>query len=181
VTCSLPRAVSMGAADWAALARANFDMDDKGASVARIQGEILINRPVEVVFDFVSDECNEPLYNPEVLSVEKLSPGPVRSGTKYRAQMKSRGRTVPLDLEFTAFERPVRLGSHAVFSGVATDGELTFDSLGESTRMLWVWDITPAGAMRILTPLVIWMGRRQEARIWGELKRYLESAGSELP
>jgi hypothetical protein len=130
-------------------------VENKGVSVARIQGEIVINRPVEVVFDFVSDDCNEQLYNPEMLSVEKLSPGPVDRGTKYRAQMKSRGRTVPMDLEFTTFERPVRLGSHAMFAGITTDGELTFVSLGEATRMHWVWDITPTGAMRVLTPLVL--------------------------
>jgi hypothetical protein len=143
--------------------------------VTHIQGEIIIDRPVEVVFDFVSDELNEPRYNPEMVSVEKLTPGSVGCGTKYRAQMRSRGRTLPMELEFTTFDRPVRLGSHASFSGIVTDGELTFERWGESTRIRWVWDITPTGAVRLFTPLVAWMGRRQEARIWAELKRVLES------
>lgn len=142
--------------------------------MARINGEIVIDRPLEVVFDFVSDECNEPRYNPQMLSVEKLSPGPIGAGTQFRAQMKSRSRTLPLLLEFTAFERPVRLGSHSTFSGVTIDGELTFEAVGDSTLMRWVWNITPSGALRLLTPLVVWMGRRQEARIWSDLKRCLE-------
>ena len=37
--------------------------------MARINGEILIDRPREAVFDFVSDECNEPRYNPQMLWV----------------------------------------------------------------------------------------------------------------
>lgn len=142
--------------------------------MARINGEIVIDRPLEVVFDFVSDECNEPRYNPQMLSVEKLSPGPIGSGTQFRAQMKSGSRTLPLLLEFTTFERPVRLGSHSSFSGVAVDGELTFEAVGDSTLMRWVWNITPSGALKLLTPLVVWMGRRQEARIWSDLKRCLE-------
>lgn len=81
--------------------------------MARISGEIVIDRSVEDVFDFVSDECNEPRYNPQMLSVEKLSPGPIGSGTQFRAQMKSGSRTLPMLLEFTTFERPIRLGSHA--------------------------------------------------------------------
>lgn len=143
--------------------------------MARINGEIVIDRPREVVFDFVADECNEPRYNPQMLSVEKLSPGPIGSGTQFRAQMKSGRRTLPLLLEFTTFERPVRLGSHSTFSGVTIDGELTFAAVGDSTLMRWVWNITPAGALKLLTPLVIWMGRRQEARIWSGLKRCLET------
>jgi hypothetical protein len=142
--------------------------------MARINGEIVIDRPREVVFDFVSDECNEPRYNPQMLSVEKLSPGPAGSGTQYRAQMKSGSRTLPLLLEFTTFERPVRLGSHSMFSGVTIDGELTFEAVGDSTLMRWVWNMTPSGALKLLTPLVVWMGRRQEARIWSDLKRCLE-------
>jgi hypothetical protein len=87
--------------------------------------------PTEV-FDFVSDECNEPRYNPQMLSVEKLSPGPIGSGTQFRVQMKS---GAPLGLEFTTFERPVRLGSHTSSSGIALDGELAFEGRGDATLM----------------------------------------------
>ena len=43
--------------------------------MARINGELVINRPVEEVFDFVADERNEPRYNPRIRRAEKLSPG----------------------------------------------------------------------------------------------------------
>ena len=32
--------------------------------MAKIEGQILIGRPVEEVFDFVADSRNEPQYNP---------------------------------------------------------------------------------------------------------------------
>jgi hypothetical protein len=106
-----------------------------------------------------------------MLSVAKLSPGPIGSGTQSRVQMKSGG---PMLLEFTTFERPFRLGSHTSFSGVTIDGELTFEAMGDSTLMRWDWNIMPSGFLKLLTPLVVWMGRRQETRIWSDLKRCLE-------
>lgn len=44
--------------------------------MARVQGEIVIERPVEVVFDCVADQRNEPTYNPRMLRSEKLTDGP---------------------------------------------------------------------------------------------------------
>lgn len=39
-------------------------------AVSRIEGEITIARPVEVVFDFVADATNEPRYNPSMVRAE---------------------------------------------------------------------------------------------------------------
>ena len=44
--------------------------------MAHVEGEIIINRPVEEVFDFVADERNEPLYNPEMVRSEKSTGRP---------------------------------------------------------------------------------------------------------
>lgn len=143
--------------------------------MAHIEGEIIIDCPIDVVFDFVADECNEPLYNVEMMSAEKVSEGPVGSGTRFRAVMRSGGREFPVDIEFTTFDRPKRLGSHSLAAGMVMDGELVFAALGESTRMKWAWDVQPTGTLRIFSPLVRWIGRRQEARIWNSLKQHLEA------
>lgn len=142
--------------------------------MARITGEIVIDRPATEVFDFVADERNEPRYNSKMLSVEKMTDGLIGSGTRFRAQMRLGRRTRPMDVELTTFERPTRLGSRASFAGVITDGELTFAPVDGATLMRWTWDVAPSGAMRLFGPLVAWMGRRQEHRIWSELKRRLE-------
>ena len=34
--------------------------------MAHLDGQILIHRPVDEVFDFVADERNEPRYNPQL-------------------------------------------------------------------------------------------------------------------
>lgn len=35
--------------------------------MTRIEGEIVIGRPVDVVFDYVADQSNEPQYNPQMV------------------------------------------------------------------------------------------------------------------
>ena len=42
--------------------------------------------------------------------------------------------------------------------------------------MTWSWEISPKGPLRLLTPLVVRLGRRQEKTWWTGLKQYLEGA-----
>ena len=37
----------------------------------RVEGDMIINRPIEEVFDFCADERNEPRYNPRMTHVEQ--------------------------------------------------------------------------------------------------------------
>jgi len=55
--------------------------------MAVIEGEVVIGRPVEVVFDYVADQRNEPRYNPRMVRAEKVTRG--RSG---RARCSARPR-----------------------------------------------------------------------------------------
>lgn len=140
-----------------------------------IEGEILIERPVEDVFDFVADECNEPAYNREMLCAEKVSEGPIGVGSRFSATVRSGGRPVEMEIEFTWYDRPRRLASRTRMRSLDVAGTLTFEAVDGGTRMCWFWDVTPRGSMRLLGPVIGWTGRRQERRIWGELKNVLES------
>ncbi|HEX6760514.1 MAG TPA: SRPBCC family protein [Propionibacteriaceae bacterium] len=122
--------------------------------MVRVNGEILINRPVEQVLDYVADLCNEPIYNPRMLQSEKITEGPIGVGTRFRATSRSGRRTTEMLIEVTEFQRPRRLGSRT-----------------------WSWELSPRGALRLLGPLVARLGRRQEQTIWTGLKAQLESGG----
>ena len=85
--------------------------------MARVDGEIVILRPVEEVFDFVADERNEPRYvlpwirrepgySPPMVRSELFSVGPIGLGARFLAELETRGRTIPMVVEFTGYERP---------------------------------------------------------------------------
>jgi len=149
--------------------------------MVRIDGQIVINRPVEEVFDFVADERNEPRYNARMRRAEQISEGPIGLGTRYRAELVSMGRTIKMDIEFTGYERPRRLASSTHMSSMDTQGALTFDPFPGGTRMRWSWELEPRGVLKLMGPVVAWMGRRQELRIWTSLKGLLEGPGTTAP
>lgn len=145
--------------------------------MVRIEGSIKINRPVEVVFDCVADERNEPIYNPRMVHVDKLTPGPIGRGTLWAALVESRGKPMGMEIEVTDRDRPHRLASITRMSTALIKGVLVFERDGDGTLMRWQWDMEPKGSFRLLTPLIAVMGRRQERAIWTGLKSYLEGNG----
>lgn len=140
-----------------------------------IEGEIVIGRLVEEVFDVVADERNEPRYNPRLLWVEKISSGPIGRGTRFWAATKTMVRPVEMTIEFTDFQRPRRLASTTRMPTMEIRGALTFDPVPEGTRMRWSWEVQPHGVFKVLMPVITLMGRREEA-VWAGLKRFLEAA-----
>jgi Polyketide cyclase / dehydrase and lipid transport len=132
--------------------------------MAHVNGEITINRPVQEVFDFVADERNEPRYNPRMLRAEKLSPGPVGPGSRFRAVMRSWPRPTTMTSEFTMYQRPRRLASTSCLSTMDIEGTLSFDPVSEGTRMRWSWQLQPRGLLKLMTPVVAaWAGAWSKA------------------
>jgi len=144
--------------------------------MAGIEGEILIGQPVDVVFDYVADQSNEPQYNPRMVRAEKITPGPVGKGTQFRSAVASMGRTAEMLIECTGYDRPALLASTTTMAQADFSYLLTFEPAAAGTRMRWSGQVRPKGAFRLLGPVITWLGMRQERRIWASLKLHLEAA-----
>ena len=147
--------------------------------MAKIEGEIVIGRPIDAVFDYVSDQSNEPQYNPRMVRAEKITPGPVGEGTRFHSAVASMGRSAEMLVEFTSYDRPTRLSSATTMRQADISYTLTFEPVTSGTRMRWSGRVRPKGGYKMLGPLIAWMGRHQERRIWASLKRHLEAAPAE--
>jgi hypothetical protein len=142
--------------------------------MASVEGQIVIGRPVEVVFDYVADQTNEPQYNPNMVRAEKETAGPIGKGTRFKSAVRSGRRTVEMLIETTGYDRPRLLTSSTTMKQMDIAYTLTFEHVADGTRMRWSGEVRPKGGLRLLGPLVTWMGTRQEQRIWSNLKRHLE-------
>ncbi len=145
--------------------------------MAHIAGEVTIQAPVDVVFDIVADERNEPRYNPRIVRAEKVSKGPVGRGARFVAEPKSMGSKGEMTLEVVEYDRPHRLHNVVRSSYMQVDGLLTFAEVDGGTRLSWDWDMDLVGPMRVLSPVLAVIGPRWERRNWVGLKDYLESGG----
>jgi hypothetical protein len=120
--------------------------------MAKIEGEIVIDLPVEEVFDLVAHQSNEPQYNPQMLRAEKITPGPVGTGTKFRSAVASMGRTAEMLIECTSYDRARRLASITTMQQADISYTLMFEAAGTGTRMRWSGQVHPKRAFRLLGP-----------------------------
>jgi hypothetical protein len=149
--------------------------------MARVSGEITIARPVEVVFDYVADQSNEPEYNPRMVRAERVDHGLLGPGSQFASAVRSGGRTAPMVIELTAYDRPTLLGSTTTMPHVDIDYLLRFAPAPTGTRMTWSGQVRPKGPLRLLGPVISWVGQRQERRNWRSMKEHLEGTPSMSP
>ena len=143
--------------------------------MVHIHGDIVINRPPEEVFDVVADTTKEPQYNPRMHHAEQITNGPISVGTRFHAQTAGMGRPVDMVIEIIDYQRPHTLSSTTHSTSMDVHGTLTFDPDREGTRMRWSWDLEPDGVLKLLGPLIAYIGRRKERTIWTGLKHHLEA------
>ena len=142
--------------------------------MTELQNSVTINRPQEVVFDYCVDLSNELEWNPDVQSMEKLTDGPVRLGTKYRAKWT---RSRHIICECTRFDRP---NSWTYVNGgpVEVTLKITLTPDGSGTRLVSSFDARPKGLFRLVFPIFIRVMRRTERANMTHIKAHLERQGN---
>jgi hypothetical protein len=111
-----------------------------------------------------------------MVRAEKITPGPVGKGTRFRSVVASMGRTAEMLIECTGYDRPALLASTTTMAQADFSYLLTFEPAAAGTRMRWAGQVRPKGVLRLLGPVISWLGIRQERRIWASLKQHLETA-----
>ncbi|MBP1150925.1 MULTISPECIES: SRPBCC family protein [Methylocaldum] len=92
----------------------------------------VINKPVEEVFHFISDEFfeNYPKWSPEVVELKPLSEGPMRLGTLARQVRVDHGHRTESTFRVTDYQPNKRL----CFSGVSSPFRCVYDFEQKSTQ-----------------------------------------------
>jgi polyketide cyclase/dehydrase/lipid transport protein len=132
-----------------------------------VENRIAIAAPAGTVFDYVTDVRREPEWNPQLREAEKLTPGPVGPGTRYRVRF---GRGVGTAvIENTAFDRP------RGWSAVSTSRRLEVHFRGLVTefpggcQLAVQTELLPHGVWRVLLSAVGGDGDPRPARGGGDV------------
>jgi uncharacterized membrane protein len=143
----------------------------------RVSDSVVIARPVDVVFGFVSDHENLPTWTVGVKQSRRLTDGPPAVGARYRVVGALLGCPVESSYQVTAFD-----------PGRGFDGTMTSPMLGfceqyrfepdqDGTRVSMSASVEPHGVFRFLSPVMAAGVRRQ---VWADhrrLKTVLECPG----
>ena len=136
-----------------------------------IENSVVIERPIDEVFDFAADMRNELKWNPDVESMEKVTEGPVGLGTRFNAKWHT---SPPLTTECTHFDRP-RSFSYHNGGPIEVELKITLEPTPRGTSLTSRFGATPHGFFRLIFPVFLIILRRQEKANLVNLKRVLET------
>jgi uncharacterized protein YndB with AHSA1/START domain len=94
-----------------------------------IQGSVEIHRPVETVFEFLSDLRNAPKWQRGVIESRRTSEGPMRVGTQFRETVRMMGMRFEALCEVTAFDPPRKFSMTADGRLVHYEGDFHFEPI----------------------------------------------------
>jgi uncharacterized protein YndB with AHSA1/START domain len=135
-----------------------------------------VNRPPELVFDYLTNPSNLAAWQTSKTSVEQLTDGPPQLGTRVRERTKQPGgKEFEQIVEFTEFDRPARVHAHIVEGPYPIDGTWSFEPDGDGTRVHFVAAGALSGLMRLMQPVAKRLIARQMAGCHRNLRRNLEA------
>ena len=140
---------------------------------------VVIHRPLEEVFAFVSDARNRPSWDGSVDSEELTSPEPIGVGSTVRTRMRSMGRDYALDWEIVEHDPPARQRIESTSGPFPTSLVYDLSGDGDSTSVRFSVTGRPGGALRLMQPLIARTTQRNLDRGFARLKEILEARPSE--
>ena len=131
-----------------------------------------IQRPPAEVFPVAADPHTQLQWDPETLkSVEKLTPGPLGQGSRYRGKFKGFGT---MEYEFVEFESPRRFTHLAPMQMGKLRHVFTFEAVPGGTRLTQEGRLEPNLLGRVMWPVMSRMLRSRFRVIALEVSRYLD-------
>jgi carbon monoxide dehydrogenase subunit G len=139
------------------------------------EGSILVNRPVDDVFAFVSDVSNDPKWDPDLLQVERRFEEPIHEGATFDVHFKPFLGASTCAMKVTGYEqnrREVREGRPGLMQARAT---FLFEPVESGTRIIRRTQIQPLGVLRLMEPFMRGELRKRQDAALRKLKAVLEA------
>jgi hypothetical protein len=140
-------------------------------NMPKLVSSIDIRRSTEDVFDYTSDLKNEMEWNPNLISVERISTGPKGVGTRFSARWRGRP---PMTVEYTRIDRPRMFETLGVGKGMHATFRAEASPQGDGTHFTVTMDLHMKGLMRLMSPVTQIAMQRQEERLLRNPKSCLE-------
>ena len=137
---------------------------------------IMIKRPVEDVFAFLSDPQNRLKYDSDLIEVRQNGESPIEIGMQIVEVRRMGGRKIELTTEVIGLEvnRQISYQSQPGDPSNAF-GTYTFEAVSEGTRLSLDFTTKPRGFFRLIAPLISSGLNRSIPKGLENIKKVLES------
>lgn len=131
-----------------------------------IQSQVVIARPVEVVYSYLLDLEHTQEFDPDVRTAKRTTPGAIGPGTEFELYERTPpfGKFAPTSVTYTEVEPNRRISFVARIGPMRPAGSLTFEPADGGTRLTFRGTANPHGLARLFAPLV----RRRGRKVWDE-------------
>ena len=141
----------------------------------KIESTIVVNRPVQEVFDTWCDLEKSPEWADPVIERRKITDGPLAVGTQFHAKDRWPMRTVEFTVEITAYQ-PNEFVAASWSEPMEGGWEARFEEAPEGTQLSFTADAKMKGLLALLEPLMTGWARKQNDKFMGKFKNYVEGA-----
>lgn len=131
---------------------------------------VVIDRPVNEVFAFLSDAENDKRWRPGVVEIRRRSGQPVIYDQRVKGPF---GRTVSADIEIVDVEPERRIAFRTITGPVRPSGSYRLEPAGEATRVTFELSAELRGPAKLMAPVVASTMRSEVAQL-ERLKAELE-------
>jgi hypothetical protein len=136
--------------------------------MSQIETVVEIQRPVEPVFEYLSDLRNMTDWAQGIVEAERLTPEGAGPGTVYRLVGLLAGRRIATPIKITQYEPGRTYSSVTTMGPLVVDDRWEFTPCGDSTQVRQVTDMHVAG---LLAPLGVLAARLLGPRLADDLRR----------
>jgi uncharacterized membrane protein len=136
--------------------------------MAHAQQTITIERPVQVVYEFILNGMNNPLWRPGVTDVERIAEGIFKQGLRGPTGLRLDG-----DYRIVDCQPGQRIAFEVTAGPVRPSGSYVFEAIGDQTRLTLSLDLPTKGLARLLDGAIN-RTLQAEATNLLNLKSYLE-------
>ncbi|WP_445488967.1 SRPBCC family protein [Niallia sp. 03133] len=146
--------------------------------MADFQANVIIAKPVELVFAYMANLGNAPEYMRNVEETHKITEGPIEIGTKYQEIRKVRGKKAVSEIEYLSFEENVSYKTRSNSNGLIVDYEYEFSEIDEGTQVQFKAVLHVKGFMMKLTKrMLVNILRAEDGDHLERVKKSLEEDG----
>jgi len=143
--------------------------------MVRVEASVVINRPVDEVFTFVTNPENHPQWRSGFLESKQTSEGPMGVGTTEQGVAQQLGRRMEMTAEVTEYE-PNKRVKHKVAAGpMSGEQSQTFEPVEGGTRFTLVLEGETGGFFSLAEPIVVRILQRDLEADVANLKDILEA------
>jgi uncharacterized protein YndB with AHSA1/START domain len=146
--------------------------------MTKLESNVLINRPIEEVFAFMTDVEKMSQWMAELVEAKQTSGGLVGGGTTLSAVANPLGRRAESTQEVTEYEPNRKFAFKSTSGPAESKDEYTFESVEGGTKVIRVAEAEMSGLFKLAEPVVARMMRRQFETNFAHLKDLLEAQAS---